>query len=102
MPAKKTKSKSKSKKTTSKKKGAATLPEALSSEDVLRVQLALKEVEAAVLRAQLTQVAAERAVVTREKAQQLLGDLNARLNEQYSVTVGKDRIDPETGTITRG
>lgn len=99
MAAKKTK---KAMKTTSKKKTETTLPEALSQEDVLRVQLALKEVETANLRAQLSQVALERAASNQERAKQMLGALNAQLNEIYSVVVGKDKIDPETGAITRG
>lgn len=73
----------------------------VSREDLLPMQLAWKEMENAALKQQVVQMQVEKAAAAVEASKSVVNDLNITLNSKYGLDVQKDRINIETGEITR-
>ncbi len=99
---KKTQRKKAPKKPTPKKQKGNGVEAQIEREDLLLMQIAVKDLENAQLRTELLQLRAERAPTAVEQAQQVLQKLSAQANEKYKLTPGEDSFDLGTGTITRG
>ena len=97
-----TKKKAPKNKATSQKTTEKTLPVEVSREDLLTLQLGVKNVEIAKLREELARLRAATGETQVEAAQKQLSMLSAQANEKYSLVPGQDSFDINTGVITRG
>jgi len=84
-------------------------PVKVASDDLYPMQLSWKELENATLKAQMAQMQLEQASKnledtkkSLEDAKKKVGELNQGLNTKYGLDVQKDRINIDTGDITRG
>jgi hypothetical protein len=90
----------KAKKKTAKK--AAPVAQ-LEQEDLLILQIVVKDFENANLKHQLHQMQAQQVQANAEAAQKKVREINGQLNEKYKLSSDNgDRIDINTGNITRG
>ena len=76
--------------------------EQVTKDDLFPMQLSWKEFENATLKAQMAQMQLEQANKSAEDAKKRVGELNQALNKKYGLDVQRDRINLETGDITRG
>jgi len=97
------KKETKAKKKNTKAEKTEELPTELSQEDRLVLQIVLKDYENASLQAQLHQVRAQQFQAQAEAAQQKVREINQQINNKYNLSGDNgDKIDPNTGAITRG
>ena len=87
---------------TAPKKAARTLPTEIAEEDRLTLMVAVREVEAALAREQLSAMRLQQVSGAREGAQSQLSRLTSNANAKYNVVPGKDSIDVASGQIKRG
>lgn len=82
---------------------APALPNELTQEDKLILQIVVKDFENANLQLQLHQLKTQQLQTQAEKAQQKVREINGQINEKYGLSSERgDRVDITTGTITRG
>ena len=84
------------------KKAVRELPTVISEEDRLTLMVAVREVEAAIAREQLSSMRLQQVAASREGAQNQLSRLTSGANAKYNVVPGKDAIDVVSGQIKRG
>jgi hypothetical protein len=77
-------------------------PEAIERDDLLILQIAAKSSENTALKLQLAQVNVEKLQVEKQQMDTQMQRLNLQVNEKYKLVPGTDKLDINTGTISRG
>jgi len=96
-----TKKKAPKKKSAAKKKESSP-QETVEVADRLVIQVAIGARDNADLQMQLAQARVGEREREKEAAEAQLSRLMSQLNEKYNLTPGKDKVDVQTGIITRG
>jgi len=76
--------------------------EAIERDDLLILQIAAKSSENTALKLQLAQVNVEKLQVEKQQMDTQMQRLNLQVNEKYKLVPGTDKLDINTGTISRG
>jgi len=90
------------KRATPKKNTERSLPSEVEKDDLLMIHLAVKNVEIAQLREELSKLRAAQGETLLEQARKQLSLLGEQANEKYGLTPGSDSYDLNTGVIKRG
>jgi hypothetical protein len=90
------------KKAAAKKDNGTSVASEFTREDLLTMQIAVKDIEIANLRKELAALRAEVTANGLTQAQATLQQLSGQVNEKYALTPGEDSYDLSTGVITRG
>lgn len=77
-------------------------PEAIERDDLLILQIAAKSSENTALKLQLAQVNVEKLQAEKQQMDTQMQRLSLQVNEKYKLVPGTDKLDINTGTITRG
>lgn len=102
MATKKKAPKKAAKKASPKKSNGESPSSEFEKEDLLTMQIAVKDLEIANLRKELAALRAEVTLSNLVKAKETLASLSGQVNEKYELTPGEDSWDLGTGVITRG
>ena len=78
------------------------LEERLALEDLFPLYAAFRDTEATQIRIESMSVQLKQLNKDLDEARRKLNDLNAKVNEKYSLDPSLDRIDIHTGLISRG